>query len=279
MSNFGNFEALSNWFGLDWPRLEFLSNMFGTFPINLASCQLDLSDFMNRPQWYYYQMGLFGEHLIGPVNQPAFLDQIFLGRIGKRFKVCSPSITGNQWRYAEQVPAVKQALQQRKLLVAELSKIAFKAMCQPESLKWLFWSIPFLIAMIWSEASLPTVIAISAICPIFAFGNSVRTYLRARQSLLTDDFQLNAPVLRQGSARRTKKRLNERKVLIFSVVEVEMATCGVCGETIYETPAKCKSCSTPHHHDCWDYFGYCSVYGCGCGEAQTNKKTQRHLLT
>jgi Prokaryotic RING finger family 1 len=26
----------------------------------------------------------------------------------------------------------------------------------------------------------------------------------------------------------------------------------------------CSSCRTPHHRDCWEYVGACSIYGCGC---------------
>jgi len=26
----------------------------------------------------------------------------------------------------------------------------------------------------------------------------------------------------------------------------------------------CSSCRTPHHRDCWEYVGTCSIYGCGC---------------
>ncbi len=39
--------------------------------------------------------------------------------------------------------------------------------------------------------------------------------------------------------------------------------CKVCGEPIAETEiVVCASCNTPHHRDCWDYVGACSIYGC-----------------
>jgi hypothetical protein len=38
--------------------------------------------------------------------------------------------------------------------------------------------------------------------------------------------------------------------------------CKVCGETI-DTPAVlCATCRTPHHRDCWEFVGACSIYGC-----------------
>jgi hypothetical protein len=46
--------------------------------------------------------------------------------------------------------------------------------------------------------------------------------------------------------------------------------CKVCGEPIDGGPViLCASCRTPHHRDCWEYVGACSIYGCGSkvGEA------------
>ena len=41
--------------------------------------------------------------------------------------------------------------------------------------------------------------------------------------------------------------------------------CKVCGEIIDGGPVVlCSSCRTPHHWDCWEYVGACSIYGCGC---------------
>lgn len=39
--------------------------------------------------------------------------------------------------------------------------------------------------------------------------------------------------------------------------------CKVCGEPI-EAGAVivCAACNTPHHRDCWEYVGACSIYGC-----------------
>jgi hypothetical protein len=39
--------------------------------------------------------------------------------------------------------------------------------------------------------------------------------------------------------------------------------CKVCGEPIGDGPVVvCSSCGTPHHRDCWEYVGACSIYGC-----------------
>jgi hypothetical protein len=42
-----------------------------------------------------------------------------------------------------------------------------------------------------------------------------------------------------------------------------LPTCKVCGEPIDESEiVVCASCNTPHHRDCWEYVGACSIYGC-----------------
>ncbi|MDA1050077.1 MAG: hypothetical protein O3C40_06305 [Planctomycetota bacterium] len=39
--------------------------------------------------------------------------------------------------------------------------------------------------------------------------------------------------------------------------------CQVCGEPVKLDAVFCRSCKTPHHKDCWEYYGACSTYGCG----------------
>ena len=39
--------------------------------------------------------------------------------------------------------------------------------------------------------------------------------------------------------------------------------CQVCGEALQGSVVFCTSCDTPHHLECWQYFGSCSVYACG----------------
>jgi Prokaryotic RING finger family 1/Protein of unknown function (DUF3137) len=39
--------------------------------------------------------------------------------------------------------------------------------------------------------------------------------------------------------------------------------CKVCGEPIgHGAVIVCAVCNTPHHRDCWEYVGSCSIYGC-----------------
>jgi hypothetical protein len=38
--------------------------------------------------------------------------------------------------------------------------------------------------------------------------------------------------------------------------------CKVCGETIDPPGVLCATCRTPHHRDCWEFVGSCSIYGC-----------------
>jgi hypothetical protein len=39
--------------------------------------------------------------------------------------------------------------------------------------------------------------------------------------------------------------------------------CQVCGEPLARNLVYCASCHTPHHRECWEYFGGCSTYACG----------------
>jgi hypothetical protein len=43
---------------------------------------------------------------------------------------------------------------------------------------------------------------------------------------------------------------------------LEDVVCQICGETIVTDMVFCRRCKTPHHGECWDYTGVCSVYGC-----------------
>jgi hypothetical protein len=38
--------------------------------------------------------------------------------------------------------------------------------------------------------------------------------------------------------------------------------CKVCGEAISTPGVLCQTCRTPHHRDCWEFVGACSIYGC-----------------
>jgi hypothetical protein len=39
--------------------------------------------------------------------------------------------------------------------------------------------------------------------------------------------------------------------------------CQVCGEALAGDLVYCAGCKTPHHRECWQYFGGCSTYACG----------------
>ncbi|MBI4864483.1 MAG: hypothetical protein HY815_30125 [Candidatus Riflebacteria bacterium] len=52
------------------------------------------------------------------------------------------------------------------------------------------------------------------------------------------------------------------KILTVSLPE-EQARCQVCGERIGLDKIECRRCETPHHRDCWEYNGRCSMYACG----------------
>lgn len=39
--------------------------------------------------------------------------------------------------------------------------------------------------------------------------------------------------------------------------------CSVCGDHLGPDGVACEICATPHHADCWEYTGGCSLYGCG----------------
>ena len=50
--------------------------------------------------------------------------------------------------------------------------------------------------------------------------------------------------------------------VVLAAVEVKRGSeCPVCGNKI-DKGVNCPGCGTPHHEDCWEYFGGCSIYGC-----------------
>lgn len=52
-------------------------------------------------------------------------------------------------------------------------------------------------------------------------------------------------------------------------------TCQICGEAITEELVRCRRCKTPHHEDCWQYFGGCSTFGCGGKQYAGGKSVDR----
>jgi len=48
--------------------------------------------------------------------------------------------------------------------------------------------------------------------------------------------------------------------------------CPVCGEALAANLVYCNACRTPHHRECWEYFGGCSTYACGNKQFVTRGK-------
>lgn len=58
----------------------------------------------------------------------------------------------------------------------------------------------------------------------------------------------------------------------------EAAICQICGDKIVTNLVFCRSCRTPHHYDCWTYYGACSTFGCGerrCFRPRQKKSSHR----
>lgn len=52
-------------------------------------------------------------------------------------------------------------------------------------------------------------------------------------------------------------------VRVTSLQELLVAgSCPVCAHPLGQGPRRCGSCATPHHPECWTYFGGCSTYAC-----------------
>jgi hypothetical protein len=53
------------------------------------------------------------------------------------------------------------------------------------------------------------------------------------------------------------------EIQVFTTEElVARGECPLCGRPIGASPHRCKQCATPHHAECWDYFGGCATSGC-----------------
>lgn len=55
-------------------------------------------------------------------------------------------------------------------------------------------------------------------------------------------------------------------------LDTSSAVCQICGEPISSDIVYCRSCKTPHHQDCWVYYGKCSTYGCGETRYSTSRR-------
>jgi hypothetical protein len=71
--------------------------------------------------------------------------------------------------------------------------------------------------------------------------------------------------LAEGVARRMKQGISIVDDPGSSDEKGAPPICKVCLEPITEGPIiVCADCNTPHHRDCWDFVGACSIYGCNC---------------
>jgi len=82
--------------------------------------------------------------------------------------------------------------------------------------------------------------------------------VKAPKDRKRDEFVLGANEL----AARLHERLMRGLVQVLSV-ESGQAICEICGVEVCQPKATCRKCSTPHHRECWDYNGRCSIYACG----------------
>ncbi len=49
--------------------------------------------------------------------------------------------------------------------------------------------------------------------------------------------------------------------------------CPVCAQPLEAATRRCGGCATPHHSDCWDYFGGCAIYGCARQGGKSSRLT------
>jgi hypothetical protein len=55
-------------------------------------------------------------------------------------------------------------------------------------------------------------------------------------------------------------------------------SCRVCSYGVSDAEAvACARCLSPHHRDCWEFTGGCSLYGCGCTDQVPFESVQQGL--
>lgn len=73
-------------------------------------------------------------------------------------------------------------------------------------------------------------------------------------------------VIHEGLRRGVSERLSDGIAIVSagpaSAGDSGPPICKVCGELIDGPGVLCDTCRTPHHHDCWEFVGACSIYGC-----------------
>jgi Prokaryotic RING finger family 1/Protein of unknown function (DUF3137) len=76
-----------------------------------------------------------------------------------------------------------------------------------------------------------------------------------------------ALILHDGLLEGVVQRIDQGIAIVDSATTWEEdtgpPTCKVCGEPVADLDViACSVCNTPHHRDCWEYVGGCSIYGC-----------------
>jgi hypothetical protein len=76
-----------------------------------------------------------------------------------------------------------------------------------------------------------------------------------------------ALVLHDGLLEGVTRRVNQGIAIVEEMSKPDdeegPPICKVCGEPIdMGAVIVCAACNTPHHRDCWEYVGACSIYGC-----------------
>ncbi len=55
-------------------------------------------------------------------------------------------------------------------------------------------------------------------------------------------------------------------VIVATEESVEKGRCPVCFTPLDARVKPCWRCRTPHHADCWAYFGGCAIFACEGGD-------------
>lgn len=87
--------------------------------------------------------------------------------------------------------------------------------------------------------------------------------LRVSSVLLDDAAALGTLVeLSISILQRARGLVEAAGVVLEPVTARRGSTCPVCGHGIEDGALACPSCRTPHHRECWSYFGGCAIFGC-----------------
>lgn len=75
-----------------------------------------------------------------------------------------------------------------------------------------------------------------------------------------------ALTIHDGLQHGVSSRLNQGIAIVAagpsSLEDAGPPICKVCGDQIGPASVLCVVCKTPHHRDCWEFVGSCSIYGC-----------------